>query len=64
MGKYTRITCDVCGKDIYGTDYFTVRIRKVTQGKQIAVPTIWVCREDMLKTHLLFVDPHKENEND
>lgn len=60
MGRYTRITCDVCGKDIYGQDYYTVTLRKISHGNQVKIPTMWVCRECMFKTQLLFAQPIKE----
>lgn len=64
MGRYTRITCDVCGKDIFGQDYYTVAVRKISKGNQVKVPTMWVCREDMLKTQLLLAIPLREDGND
>ena len=60
MGKYTRVTCDVCCKDIIGSEYYTMAIRKVINGKQLRMPTVWVCRDCMLKTHILFAHPIQE----
>ena len=64
MGRYTRITCDICGKDIYGQDYFTATLRKISNGTQVKVPTMWLCRECMLKTQLLMFAPTKAETED
>lgn len=57
MGRYTVITCDVCGEDIYGQEYFTASLRKIRNGVQVKVPTMWLCRDCMLKTQLLMFAP-------
>ena len=60
MGRYVRVTCDICSKDVYGKEYYTLPITRVRNGKQTKMPTIWVCRECMLKTHILFASPLQE----
>ena len=43
MGKQITVTCDSCSIDIYGKKYYTMNIRKVTQGKQTINPAIYLC---------------------
>ena len=64
MGRYIKITCDVCGKDIYGQEYYTIAPRRIMNGKQTKIPTIWVCHGCMLKTHLMFAFAEGEKTND
>lgn len=52
MGKEMRITCDSCGKDVYGKTYVTLKPRRVDHGKQRLHNTIWLFPECFKKTKL------------
>lgn len=52
MGKETRITCDSCGKDVFGGEYFTIKPRRVKGGKQHLFCTIWLCKDCFNRTKL------------
>lgn len=43
MGKTIKVNCDRCGADVYGKDYYTLRIRSVRSGKQNMFPAFYVC---------------------
>lgn len=55
MGREIKVTCDSCGKDVYGSKYVTLAIRKVIKGKQTKFPTIWLCPKCYRETRLAMV---------
>lgn len=66
MGKELKVTCDSCGKDMYGRIYYTLNIRKVTYGKQKMNPAIYLCpncfRATKLALLLGFMGNQESNE--
>lgn len=62
MGKVVKIICDKCGKDIYGSEYYTLPITRVVAGKQTKLPTIWLCRDCMIKANIIMANLEQKKE--
>ena len=62
MGKEVRVFCDKCGKDVYGKEYYTLQITRVINGKQQKMPTIWLCRDCMVKANIIVANLQSEVE--
>ena len=65
MGREIKITCDSCGKDIYGSEYVTLVPTRVRGGKQYRHCTIWLCKDCFKETKLqalLFQDGGHSND--
>ena len=60
MGKEVRVFCDKCGKDVYGKEYYTLPITRVKNGKQTKMPTIWLCRECMIRANIIMAELREE----
>lgn len=64
MGREIRILCDKCGKDVYGGEYYTLPITRIKNGKQQKMPTIWLCRDCMVKANIIVANLQSEVESE
>lgn len=64
MGKEIVVTCDSCGVNVYGKTYVTLNIRKVSHGKQMKHPAIWLCPKCFKETKLALLLCGIENTED
>lgn len=52
MGKIMKISCDACGGDITGQNYYCLTMRKYQAGKSVRLPTVYLCGNCFRKTKL------------
>ena len=64
MGREVRILCDKCGADVYGKEYYTLPISRVNHGKISKLPTIWLCKDCMLKTNIFIATSDDQKKED
>jgi len=53
MGKQTIITCDKCGKNLFGGNYIVISVSSVANGKIVKQPSFWLCPMCWMKTGLI-----------
>lgn len=52
MRKRLSITCDCCGKEIYGKNYLTLNVKKTANDNQQRYPAIYLCETCFRDTKL------------
>lgn len=65
MGKVTTVTCDGCRRDISGSDYQTVTIRRYSGAKhenRVSLPAYWLCNDCYRKLNAIIFVPGFEGD--